>query len=226
MHTLLVAEDPNDVAIFSMALQQAGLAVTTAKNFDQSMQQWAQRPADMVFLALSQPTLQDQVRRVRAETVAPLILVMNTPNEQLTCDLLKLGADLVLVPPISIKMLIAQIGVLLRRAGSVPIFSLPTLNVKGLSLNPENRMVEVAGKPATRLTQLEFRLLYTLMTNRGQVIPTDTIVERVWGFSGQGDRDLTRGLVSRLRAKIEDNPNKPQYILTISGVGYSFSDEG
>lgn len=222
MYALLVAEDPDDAAIFSMVLQRAGLAVTTAKDLEQTVQNWTERPADLVLLAISDPSPQEQVRRVRAETLVPLLLAVNSPDERLHCELLKLGADLVITPGFSTKLLIAQVGVLLRRAGSVPTFSLPTLATSDLSLNPETRTVELAGKPSQRLTQLEFRLLYTLMINRGQVIPTETIVERVWGYTGQGDRDLIRGLVSRLRNKVETDPRNPQYILTVPGIGYSF----
>jgi DNA-binding response OmpR family regulator len=68
-----------------------------------------------------------------------------------------------------------------------------------------------------RLTHLEFRLLYTLMVNQGQIIPTETIVEHVWGYTGDGDRDLIRGLVSRLRAKVETDPRSPRWILTGAG---------
>ena len=60
---------------------------------------------------------------------------------------------------------------------------------------------------------------------RGQILPTETIVEHVWGYTGQGDRDLIRGLVSRLRAKVETDHRKPQYILTTPGIGYSFMGE-
>jgi DNA-binding response OmpR family regulator len=89
-------------------------------------------------------------------------------------------------------------------------------------LDPATRTIEVAGQQPHRLTQLEFRLLFVLMTNRGQVIPTDVIVERVWGYAGQGERDLVRGLVSRLRRKMEPNPDQPRYIETVQGVGYRF----
>jgi DNA-binding response OmpR family regulator len=119
-------------------------------------------------------------------------------------------------------LLIAQTRALLRRSGSVPLFSLPSLSLGGLTLDPATRTVEVSGHMSRRLTHLEFRLLYTLMINHGQVLPTDTIVERVWGYSGRGDRELVRGLISRLRTKVETDPRNPCYILTVPGVGYSF----
>jgi DNA-binding response OmpR family regulator len=222
MYALLITADLDDIAIFSMILQRAGLAVTTAKELEGAMQNWAERPVDIILLSLTDPPPQDQARRVRAEAQVPLIMTVNVHDERLHCELLKLGADLVIASPFSVKLLIAQIGVLMRRAGGIPTFSLPTLTAHALSLNPENRTVEVIGKPPQRLTHLEFRLLYTLMINRGQVVPTEVIVERVWGYTNQGDRDLIRGLVSRLRAKVEADPRKPQYILTVPGVGYSF----
>jgi DNA-binding response OmpR family regulator len=133
-----------------------------------------------------------------------------------------MGADEVVARPFSARLLITQVRALLRRAGGVPLFSLPTLSLAGLTLDPATRMVEFSSRPSKRLTHLEFRLLYTLMINRGQILPTDTIVERVWGYSGQGDRELVRGLISRLRAKVELDPRNPSYILTVPGVGYSF----
>ncbi len=76
-----------------------------------------------------------------------------------------------------------------------------------------------------RLSQLEFRLLHTLMVHQGQILPTETIVEHVWGYDGEGDRSLVRGLINRLRVKIEPNPNSPQYIRTIPRIGYTFGPE-
>jgi DNA-binding response OmpR family regulator len=63
------------------------------------------------------------------------------------------------------------------------------------------------------------------MVNRDQVIPVDTIVERVWGYSGQSSRELVRGLVSRLRRKIEPEPHSPRFIQNIPSIGYLFSLE-
>jgi DNA-binding response OmpR family regulator len=225
MYALLITEDADESAIFSMVLQRAGLAVTSARLLERAMEHWSERPADLIFLSLSDPPPPEQVRQVRTDTLVPLVMKLPSVDEISHYELLKLGADLVIAPPFSAKVLIAQIGVLMRRSGSVPAFSLPTLSAPGLSLDPANRAVEVDGKPTQRLTHLEFRLLYTLMTNRDQVVPTETIVDRVWGYTGQGDRDLVRGLVSRLRNKIEVEPHRPCYIITVAGIGYQFKKE-
>jgi DNA-binding response OmpR family regulator len=222
MYALLIAEDLDEAAILSLVLQRAGLAVTSSNDLERAMQTWAERPADIVLVAVHHTKPLAQVRRVRAETEAALVLVVEPIEEHEHWALLENGADLVVTRPFSARLLIAQARTLLRRTGAVSIFSLPVLNLGGLTLDPATRTVQVEGQPARRLTHLEFRLLYTLMIHRSQVLPTDAIVERVWGYSGEGDRDLVRGLISRLRAKVEVDPRNPQYILTVPGIGYSF----
>jgi DNA-binding response OmpR family regulator len=228
MYALLIAEDSDEAAVLSLVLQRAGLAVTSSSDLERAMQSWAERPADIILAAPHPDRPLAQVRRVRAETEAVLVLIVEPIEESEHYALLENGADLVVIRPFSARLLIAQVRALLRRTGGVPLFSLPTLSLSGLTLDPATRMVQVAGQSASRrLTHLEFRLLYTLMIHRGQVLPTDTIVERVWGYSGEGDRDLVRGLISRLRAKVEVDPRNPQYILTAPGIGYSFrGDDG
>ena len=63
------------------------------------------------------------------------------------------------------------------------------------------------------------------MIHHGQALSPEVIVERVWGYSGQGDRDLVRGLVSRLRAKVEPEPHTPHYVVTLLGIGYAFDPQ-
>jgi DNA-binding response OmpR family regulator len=64
------------------------------------------------------------------------------------------------------------------------------------------------------------------MTNRDQVIPAEVILERVWGYTGTGSRELLRNLVSRLRSKVEPDPGNPRFILTVPGLGYEFVTAG
>jgi DNA-binding response OmpR family regulator len=225
MYALLIAEDSDEAAALSLALQRVGLAVTSSNNLERAMQSWPERPADMILVALRSGDPLAQMRRVRAETEVGLVLVVDPLDEHAHCILLENGVDLVVSRPFSTRMLIAQLRALLRRTGGVPIFSLPTLSLGGLTLDPATRTVQVADHPPRRLTHLEFRLLYTLMIHRGQVLPLEAIVERVWGYSGEGDRDLVRGLISRLRSKVEVDPRNPQYILTVPGLGYRLRDE-
>ncbi len=226
MYAMLLAQNPDERAVLSLVLQRAGMAVTNSNDLERAMKSWLERPADMVVLALEGDSV-NHIRRVRAETEAPLALVIDHAPEAYHCELLQVGADLVIARPFSARLLIAQVQALMRRAGSIPLFSLPSLNQAGLTLDSAARTVQLYDQPPRRLTHLEFRLLYTLMSNRDQILPTEAIVERVWGYSGQGDKELVRGLVSRLRAKIEPEPRTPKFIHTVPGIGYSFDpDEG
>lgn len=222
MYALLLADDPDESAILSTVLQRVGLAVTSSQTLSRVLKTWSERPADIILAAVSSPGPMEQVRLIRQEAQVPLVLVTNPLLEQPHCSLLEEGADLVVPRPYSPRLLIAQVRVLLRRSGGVTLLSLPTLQASDLYLDPATRSVQARGRPLKHLTHLEFRLLYTLMSNRGQALATETIIERVWGYDGHGDRDLVRGLVKRLRDKIELDPRHPYYILTIPGVGYRF----
>ena len=222
MYALLVTDDADEAAVLSLVLQRSGLAVTTARDLERAMETWPERPADVILLSLTHPVPLAQVHRVRSVTEAPLVLAVSSIAEETHYALLEGGADLVVSRPFSARLLIAQVRALLRRAGGVPLVTLPTLSLAGLTLDPATHTVKVAQRPPQRLTHLEFRLLYTLMIHRDQVLPTGTIVERVWGYSGEGDRELVRGLISRLRAKIESDPRQPRYIVTSPGIGYVF----
>jgi DNA-binding response OmpR family regulator len=224
MYAMLLAKNVDEKAVLSLVLQRAGLAVTTANDLERAMKTWLERPADLIVLALDVDPLV-QVRGARAETEVPILLIADAVEEEIHCALLQAGADLVLFRPFSARLLIAQVQALMRRAGSVPLFSLPTLDLAGLTLDSAARTVQVHGQPARRLTHLEFRLLYTLMSHRGQILPAEVIVDRVWGYTGSGDKELVRGLVSRLRAKVEPEPRNPRYIVTVPGIGYVFGIE-
>jgi len=222
MYALLLAQNADERAVMSLALQRAGLAVTMGDNLERALRVWPERPADLILWALGGAPLAD-VRRIRLETTVPVILIASRVDEELHYELLEAGADLVVPRPFSARLLIAQARALLRRVGGIPLSQLPTMRLADMTLDPATRTVQVAGYPPRRLTHLEFRLLYTLMAHRDQVLPTETIVEQVWGYSGEGDRDLVRGLVRRLRTKVEPDPSNPRYIITVSGLGYSLS---
>jgi DNA-binding response OmpR family regulator len=159
---------------------------------------------------------------LRGYTDAPVVIITDPISEDIHADLFDAGADLVLFRPYSARILIMQIQALLRRFTGVPFFSLPSLTRGDLDLDPSNRTVQIRDSAPIQLTQLEFRLLYTLMTHANQVFPADRLVEHVWGYSGRGDRDLVRGLIRRVRVKIEPDPKSPEFVVTVPRVGYVF----
>jgi DNA-binding response OmpR family regulator len=225
MYALLICPNPDERALLSLALQRAGLAVTTAGALDRALDTWEERPADLILIAAAGDPL-DQIRRIRAMTNVPVIQILDGSSEETLSQVLEAGADVVVARPFGARLLIAQVRALMRRARNVPLSELPTLSIARLTLDPSTRTVEVEGSAPRRLTHLEFRLLYNLMINRGQILTPDVIVERVWGYAGQGDRELVRGLVSRLRAKVEPEPRSPRFIRSQQGLGYWFDPEG
>jgi len=225
MYALLICQNPDERAFLSLVLQRAGLAVTTAGTLERALDTWQERPADLILID-SAGDPQDETKRIRAETSVPVIQLLDCRGEETCIQTLELGADLVITRPYGARLLVAQVRALMRRASNSPLSELPTLSLAGLTLNPATRTVVVEGRTPRRLTHLEFRLLYNLMIHRGQILTPELIVERVWGYSGQGDRELVVGLVHRLRAKVEPEPRNPRYILTEPGIGYSFDPEG
>lgn len=223
MQAVVIAPDADERDILTFVLRHAGMAVAASGEQKRLLSKWADHPADVILVALDENAkLVDTAKEVRAVTQAPLLILTDTVPERDIIQALHSGADVVMVRPVSPQIVAAQITSMLRRGNAVPAFVLPALNLGIIELDPSTRTVSVEGQEPKRLTQLEFRLLYVLMTNRGQVLPTDIIVEKVWGYSGEGNRDLVRGLISRLRHKIEPNPEAPVFLETLSGVGYRF----
>lgn len=226
MYALLLAHNADESAVLRLVLQRAGFASRLTTDLESSIQDLQDKPSDLVLLAIKDQVAIDKIHELRALTEVPIVLVSKPIQEDLHVDLLEAGVDLVIYRPFSARILISQLRVLMRRAVGVSVFNLPNFTVGDLILDPSVRTVQVKEQPATHLTRLEFRLLYTLMVHRGQVLSTETLVERVWRYSGRGDRDLVRGLVKRLRAKIEPETAHPIYILTIPGVGYKLQEPG
>jgi DNA-binding response OmpR family regulator len=225
MDALLITDNFQDEAFLTQVIRLAGMIAHTAHELGLPLERWDEEPADFIILALRRPTPLEAVREVRRIAIVPLIVIVDRITEDEHVTLLDAGADWVSERPYSARLLVGYAKVLARRAFGVTRTSMPLLSHEELQLDPAARTVRVGENQPQRLSQLEFRLLHTLMVHRGQVLPTETIVEHVWGYTGEGDRSLVRGLINRLRMKIEPNPNNPQYIRTVPRVGYIFGDE-
>jgi len=225
LQAVLFCPHADEANVIQVILEQAGFLVRSVRNLDQAIESWPSNPADLILIVLSEDNTKSltQLKLFRAHAVVPILLISDPLSDDMHVNYLEAGADLVVFRPYSVRALVAQIRAILRRSSGVPSFSLPSLTQREVELNPADRTVKVGNGPSTRLTHLEFRLLYTLMTHVGQIIPTDQIVEYVWGYTGEGNRDLVRGLVQRVRSKIEDDPRQPKYIITEVGIGYYFS---
>jgi len=229
VQVIITTSDADDYDFIASVLRRAGFDPLSQTNLKIAVDQWLDRPADLVVVATRDPddhtNLRSDIQALRSSTEVPVLVLVESPSELEITKLLYVGTDLVLGLPVGPKVLSGYAHALLRRSGGVPPLALPILDLEEITLNPSTRSVCVRNHPSKRLTQLEFRLLYVLMTHRGQVIPYEVIVDRVWGYSESGSRELVRGLVSRLRSKIEADPSSPHYIHTIPGTGYIFNLE-
>jgi DNA-binding response OmpR family regulator len=228
MQAILFSPYIEEASVLNLILQRVGFHVRTVQNLKQAIDAWPEQSTDFVLITLPEDISGaiKHIENIRLHTVIPICIISDPINESLQVDLLEAGADLIIQRPFGIRFLQAQIKSLLRSSSGIPFFSLPTLSQLDVVLDPSMRTVRVGDHQEKRLTQLEFRLLYTLMTNVGQILPTEQIVEHVWGYTGEGNRDLVRGLVQRLRSKVEPDPRKPHYILTEPGIGYYFNRNG
>lgn len=226
MQALILVYNPDESAVLRLVLQRVGLAARITTDLEQAITDWPAQPADLIFLAFDRREIPAQfIRQLRAFTSAPMMVFTDNLPEDVHIALLDAGADQIVIRPYSARILMAQTRALLRRNSGNTFYNLPAIIQGDIELDPSLRLFKAAGQPAVRLTQLEFRLLHILMTHPDKAYPTESLVEHVWGYSGNGDRDLVRGLIRRLRAKIEPEPNTPRYILTIPSVGYTFHSQ-
>ncbi len=226
MQAIVIAHNQEEREFFSYTLRHVGLSVARTAEIKLVSSSLLTNPVDLIFFAPNPNTnWVDEIAAIRAISQAPLFLLIDALLEDTYCEMLDAGVDLILKRPLSARVLSRYAKVFLRRAGSVPASMLSTINTEKIALDPSTRTVQRTNSEPVQLTPLEFRLLYVLMTNRDQVIPTDSIIDRVWGYTGDGNRELVRGLVRRLRRKIEPDPKNPVFIHTHLGIGYRFSIE-
>lgn len=223
MLALVVTHDSDLTDYLAYLLRRAGLEVSFRGSPDVLVKNWGERPADLVILQVGEEDkTQKAIKELRRLSNTPILVLYSDVDEQEQANFLQAGADIILPLPIGPKLLLAYIQSLIKRSQSSATTLLPLIDLGKVALNPASRTVQVQDKPSQTLTQLEFRLLYLLMTHPGQVMPPDVIVDRVWGYGESGSKELVRGLVSRVRSKIEPNPGDPIFIHTLPGVGYLF----
>jgi len=140
---------------------------------------------------------------------------------------LETGADDYITKPFNIRELIARVKAILRRTElSKNAVNAPDkiISFGELMVDPQKRKV-TRGKAKIELTQKEFDLLYLFVSNPGKSYTRDNLLTLVWGYEFSGYEHTVNSHINRLRAKIEPDQNKPQYILTTWGIGYRFTDE-
>ena len=223
---LLVEDEAALRATLSDRLRGEGYMVETATDGHDAFEKAANQPFDLVILDLMLPVRSglDVCRDIRQAGMATPILILTARNQTIDKVVgLKLGADDYVTKPFESAELIARIEVLLRR---VPIQTGQGVHEFGtIHVDVKRSEVTRAGKPVY-LTGREFQLLRYFIERAGTTIPRRELLQSVWGYEAD---TLTRTVdthVASLRQKLEENPKRPELIVTVSGVGYKFVGHG
>jgi DNA-binding response OmpR family regulator len=224
--TILVVDDEPEIVRFVRAyLEDAGYRVVTASEGQEALFVARHEKPDLVILDLMMPGMDgwDFFRRYRQERDTPVIMLTARVEESDQVLGLELGADDYVTKPFSPRALMARVRAVLRRAQAEPT---PPAVLRGgdVALDREAHTVTVGGREAA-LTPTEFDLLEVLMTTPGRVFTRAELLDRALGDEADVFERTIDAHVKNLRRKIEPDPAKPRYILTVRGAGYRFNED-
>jgi len=228
---ILVVEDDLDIAnLVEMHLKDLGAEVTLAHDGNVALELATKRPFDLIILDLMLPGIDglEICRRLRSRTNYTPILMLTARSADVDRIVgLELGADDYLTKPFNVRELIARVKALLRRVDALtkPEGDAPSalLEFGDLVIDVDKRKVTLRGEEV-ELTAKEFDLLLQFARNPGRVYTRAQLLDLVWGYGHDGYEHTVNSHINRLRSKIELDQSKPSWILTVWGVGYTFTE--
>jgi len=221
---LLVSNLQTTSPLWAFNVTQQRLNVILESNPANTIQRWAETLPDMVVLDMDSESLAiELITKLRDEAVIPILLLTSIRSEKFMLEAYQAGVDEFALRPIHPSLFDAKITAWLRRSGSIPVDMLDSFRVGNFHLIPSNRSLALDDGDPIHLTNLEFRLLYSLMARSGRTLTTKELCRRVWGHHDKGDEATLKNLIYRLRRKIEADPTHPHYVHTVVGVGYQFA---
>ena len=225
---LLVDDDALLRRSLTFNLDQSGYSVRAAANAEDAIAMAEQQAPDLILLDINLPGMDglDALRKLHNEMKLPVIMLTARRRELDEVLGLELGADDYVTKPFDFNVLLAHIKAVLRRTQQVDETQPKTraLQVGGLQIDPLAHTAAIKGRNL-ELSPREFDLLYTLARSAGQVIASDDLITRVWGAEFIGQPQVVYVHIRWLREKLEENPNQPQRIITVRGVGYKYQPE-
>jgi len=225
MTLVLVVDDDQDLAeMLGIVLTGAGIDVDLVSRGDEALEVFRNNPPDLVLLDVMLPGLDgiEVCKQIRAESMVPIVMLSAKGDTHDVVRGLEAGADDYMVKPFRHQSeLVARIRTRLRRTNTDLTESLTIANLK-IDVNAHE--ITRAGK-VIALTRLEFDLLVALAREPGRVFSRDALLSEVWGYRHSTDTRLVNVHVQRLRAKIEQDPEHPEIVLTVRGVGYKAGNQ-
>ena len=227
MKVLVVDDDRVIADLVVFTLRRAGHEAVIANVSISTIRRWIEDEPDLIILDINlpgTPGLEDGFaicKRIRSESSIPVILLTVRAEEEDIIRGLEAGADDYILKPFSPRQLMARVQAVMRRFQATNTAQPVALSTDGLDFNPKLREVTFSNGTTKSLTQLESRLLESLMINAGQVLTSDDLISDIWGAGG-GSAEMLRQLVKRLRSKVEADSTNPQYIQNLPGLGYVF----
>jgi DNA-binding response OmpR family regulator len=226
---VLVIEDDEDIAkLVKLQLTELSCSVTLVNEGGKGLAEAESKQYDLIVLDLMLPGMDglEICRRVRSQDRYTPVLMLTSKSSELDRVLgLEMGADDYLTKPFSVLELSARVKALFRRVDSLSKdhSSGKILKSGDLHIDLEKRSARLAGKPVD-LTAKEFDLLAHFARHPGRVLSRTQLLDSVWGYSHSGYEHTVNSHINRLRTKIEKNPNEPEFIETVWGVGYRFRE--
>jgi DNA-binding response OmpR family regulator len=225
---LIVEDEPALASSLEYGLANEGCKVLWAETGRRALEMARTRDPNLILLDIRLPDISgyDVCRTLRAEGKRQPILMLTARDEETDKVLgLELGADDYVVKPYSLREVISRVRALLRRAYGELASAAPGGRVRlgEIEVDLERWLVQRRDQ-AINLTPIEFRLLRELVTQPDRPISRDRLIETIWGYDGDIGNDRTIDVHMRhLREKIEDDPARPRWLVTVRGLGYKFS---
>ena len=220
---LSIDDDPQILRYLRNTLSDAGYLPIATGNPNELLHLFEMERPHLVLLDVRLPGASgfELLKSLREISEVPVIFLSGSSGDETIARGLELGASDYIVKPFSPTELIARIETALRKGtGSDTPEEREPYRTGGLTIDYSNRHVTVAGRPV-HLTATEYKVLFELSTNAGRVLTHEQILQRVWGAEyASGEGHFVRVVIARLRHKLGDDANDPQYIFTERGVGY------
>ena len=234
MNRVLIIDDDKELcALMKKCIEQENLTALVAYCGAEGLRLVDENKDDrsltLIILDIMLPDIDgfQVLKKIREGNNLPILMLTAKNSEDDKVSGLRLGTDDYLTKPFSINELMARVNSLIRRYTALnPTFFVETecLALKGMTINKADRIVKVNDVPV-ELTSREFDLLAFLASNKGRIFTKKQIYTQVWENEYAFDDSNIMSFISKLRKKIEPDPDNPFYILTVRGVGYRFNKE-